>query len=158
MMRETVPSLIQPDDEYNRVLAENVHPAEWINPEPRGRYNLVVIGAGTAGLVTAAIASALGAKVALIERHLMGGDCLNVGCVPSKALVRAARAWSDVRQAHVFGLHTAGTIKQDFAAVMAPCASCGHGSAPMIRRNDSKCWESMSFSVRDNSWEDTPWK
>jgi pyruvate/2-oxoglutarate dehydrogenase complex dihydrolipoamide dehydrogenase (E3) component len=119
MMRETVPSLIQPDDEYNRVLAENVHPAEWINPEPRGRYNLVVIGAGTAGLVTAAIASALGAKVALIERHLMGGDCLNVGCVPSKALVRAARAWSDVRQAHVFGLHTAGTIKQDFAAVMA---------------------------------------
>ena len=95
MMRETAPSLIQPDDEYNRVLAENVHPAEWINPEPRGRYNLVVIGAGTAGLVTAAIAAALGAKVALIERHLMGGDCLNVGCVPSKALVRAARAWPD---------------------------------------------------------------
>ena len=51
----------------------------------RGRYNLVVIGAGTAGLVCAAGAAGLGARVALIERHLMGGDCLNVGCVPSKA-------------------------------------------------------------------------
>ena len=69
-----------------------MHPADWANPEPAGRYNLVVIGAGTAGLVTAAGAAGLGARVALVERHLMGGDCLNVGCVPSKALIRAARA------------------------------------------------------------------
>ena len=79
-------ALILPDDSFNQELVRNVHPSQWQNPTPSGRYNLVVIGAGTAGLVTAAIASALGAKVALIERHLMGGDCLNVGCVPSKGI------------------------------------------------------------------------
>ena len=82
----------QPFDEHNRRLIDNVHPSNWVNPQPSGRYNMVVIGAGTAGLVTAAGAAGLGAKVALIERHLMGGDCLNVGCVPSKALIRCARA------------------------------------------------------------------
>ena len=83
---------VEPQDQYNRVLVSNVHPADWVNPEPAPSYNLVVIGAGTAGLVTAAAAAGLGAKVALIEKHLMGGDCLNVGCVPSKALIRSARA------------------------------------------------------------------
>ena len=81
---ETDPVLF-PADEYNRNLRGNVHPADWVNPEPASRYNLVVIGAGTAGLVTAAGAAGLGARVALIESNLMGGDCLNVGCVPSKA-------------------------------------------------------------------------
>ena len=61
----------------------NVRPADWRNPTPAPRYHLVVIGAGTAGLVSAAIAAGLGARVALVERHEMGGDCLNVGCVPS---------------------------------------------------------------------------
>lgn len=65
-------------------LLDNVHPREWRDPEPEQRYNLVVIGAGSGGLVTAAGAAGVGAKVALIEEHLMGGDCLNVGCVPSK--------------------------------------------------------------------------
>ena len=86
----TLPQL-QPYDEHNRRLESNVHPADWENPKPRDRYHLVVIGAGTAGLVTAAGAAGLGAKVALIERELMGGDCLNVGCVPSKALIGAGR-------------------------------------------------------------------
>ncbi len=85
------PALL-PLDEHNRTLEQNVHPPDWENPTPVGRYNLVVIGAGTAGLVTAAGAAGLGAKVALIERELMGGDCLNVGCVPSKSLISAARA------------------------------------------------------------------
>jgi pyruvate/2-oxoglutarate dehydrogenase complex dihydrolipoamide dehydrogenase (E3) component len=119
MTGEAMPPLIEPDDEYNRMLVQNVHPSNWVNPEPAGRYNLVVIGAGTAGLVTAAVATALGAKVALIEKHLMGGDCLNVGCVPSKAVIRAARAWTNVRHADEFGVHIAGTVKYDFAAVMA---------------------------------------
>jgi pyruvate/2-oxoglutarate dehydrogenase complex dihydrolipoamide dehydrogenase (E3) component len=70
-------------------------------------------------LVTAAIASALGAKVALIERHLMGGDCLNVGCVPSKGVIRAAKAWTAVREAEQFGLHIPGEVKRDFGAAMA---------------------------------------
>jgi pyruvate/2-oxoglutarate dehydrogenase complex dihydrolipoamide dehydrogenase (E3) component len=84
---------VEPFDRFNQELVANVHPAGWVNPEPRGRYHLVVIGAGTAGLVTASIAAGLGARVALIERYLMGGDCLNVGCVPSKGMISAARAW-----------------------------------------------------------------
>ncbi|MER3425461.1 MAG: FAD-containing oxidoreductase, partial [Nitrospiraceae bacterium] len=99
------PALVLPDDVHNRKLVQNVHPPDWVNPEPRGRYNIVVIGAGTAGLVTAAISSALGAKVALIEKHLMGGDCLNVGCVPSKAVIRASRIWAEMRRVDEFGLH-----------------------------------------------------
>ena len=76
---------LSPQDIYNAELLAQVHPPDWVNPKPEGRYNLVVIGGGTAGLVTAAGAAGLGARVALIERHLMGGDCLNTGCVPSKA-------------------------------------------------------------------------
>ncbi|HXX76751.1 MAG TPA: mercuric reductase [Nitrospiraceae bacterium] len=111
--------LILPDDEYNRQLVGNVHPSNWVNPEPSGRYNIVVIGAGTAGLVTAVIAAGVGAKVALVERHLMGGDCLNVGCVPSKGMIRAARAWSDLKHAEEFGLHIPPGVKYDFGQVMA---------------------------------------
>ena len=112
-------TLMLPNDQFNEELINNVHPPKWQNPTPSGRYNLVVIGAGTAGLVTAAIASALGAKVALIERHLMGGDCLNVGCVPSKGVIRAAKAWAAVRDAQQFGLHVLGDVKPDFGEAMA---------------------------------------
>ena len=109
---------VSPLDEHNKLLVGNVHPSPWVNPEPSGRYNLVVIGAGTAGLVTANGAAGLGAKVALIERHLMGGDCLNVGCVPSKALIRAAHAAADVRDAVEFGVNVPAGSKVDFAKVM----------------------------------------
>ncbi len=112
-------SLVLPNDEYNQQLVTNVHPADWVNPEPTGRYNIVVIGAGTAGLITAVVAASLGAKVALIEKHLMGGDCLNVGCVPSKGVIRAARAWADLRKAAEFGLHIPAGVTYDFGAVMA---------------------------------------
>ncbi|HKT34527.1 MAG TPA: mercuric reductase [Nitrospira sp.] len=108
-----------PADEFDRVLAENVHPTNWVNPRPEGRYNIVVIGAGTAGLITAVISASLGAKVALIEKHLMGGDCLNVGCVPSKGIIRAARAWADLRQAGEFGIRLPPGITYDFGAVMS---------------------------------------
>lgn len=75
---------IPPMDVHNRKLVNNVHPPDWVNPTPVECYDLVVIGSGTAGLVTAKGAAGLGVglKVALIEKHLMGGDCLNVGCVP----------------------------------------------------------------------------
>src|SRR5215468_5355527 len=111
--------LILPNDEYNQQLVGNVHPSNWINPEPTGRYNIVVIGAGTAGLVTAVIAAGVGAKVALVERHLLGGDCLNVGCVPSKCIIRSARAAGDLREAQRFGVATNGAVDVDFEAVMA---------------------------------------
>jgi pyruvate/2-oxoglutarate dehydrogenase complex dihydrolipoamide dehydrogenase (E3) component len=85
-----------PWDEHDQALVASVHPPDWSNPTAAARYDLVVIGAGTAGLVAAAGAAGLGARVALVERDRMGGDCLNVGCVPSKALIRAARAWATV--------------------------------------------------------------
>ncbi len=110
---------LYPADAYNSTLQDNVHPTDWINPEPAGRYNLVVIGAGTAGLVTAAGAAGLGAKVALIESSLMGGDCLNVGCVPSKALIRASRAAHELRTAGELGVSVGAGVSIDFAAVMA---------------------------------------
>lgn len=109
---------VLPRDQHNETLVANVHPPDWVNPEPQGRYNLVVIGAGTAGLVTAAGAAGLGAKVALIERHLMGGDCLNVGCVPSKGVIRASRAIFDARTGGEFGVRHSDGIGFDFGAAM----------------------------------------
>jgi len=109
---------VPPMDRHNQALVSYVHPPDWQNPVPTGRYNLVVIGAGTAGLVTAAGAAMLGAKVALIEQHLMGGDCTNVGCVPSKAMIRSARAVQAVRQAHQYGVQVPDGVKVDFAQVM----------------------------------------
>lgn len=111
------PALL-PADDANQRLESLVHPPDWVNPVPTGRYNLVVLGAGTAGLVTAAGAAGLGAKVALIERDLMGGDCLNVGCVPSKALISAARAAAAARMASEFGIHGSGKPQADFGAIM----------------------------------------
>lgn len=105
-------------DAWQASLLDNLHPGAWINPRPSGRYNLVVLGAGTAGLVCAAGAAGLGAKVALVERHLMGGDCLNYGCVPSKALLRAARVAHLVRGAAAFGIDTGVDATVDFATVM----------------------------------------
>lgn len=109
---------IEPLDEFNRELLAHVHPADWTNPRAKDRYHLVVIGAGTAGLVCASAAAGLGASVALVERHLMGGDCLNVGCVPSKALIRAARSWHAAREsAKAFGGPDVSG-RGDFGAVM----------------------------------------
>jgi pyruvate/2-oxoglutarate dehydrogenase complex dihydrolipoamide dehydrogenase (E3) component len=114
----TLAPQVLPDDVYNRELVSRVHPPDWANPEPAARYNLVVIGAGTAGLVSAAGAAGLGAKVALVERDFLGGDCLNVGCVPSKALIRAARAFADVRDAGGYGVAVPPGARVEFAAVM----------------------------------------
>lgn len=116
-MRE-IPAIV-PRDQYNEKLAANTHPTEWINPEPQKSYNLVVIGAGTAGLVTAAGAAGLGARVALIEKQFLGGDCLNVGCVPSKCVIRSSRAVREMRDAARFGIRTPASIEPDFGAVMA---------------------------------------
>lgn len=79
--------------------------------------NLIVIGAGAGGLVAAYIAAALKAKVTLIEKHRMGGDCLNTGCVPSKALIRSARFLAQARRAKEFGFDSA-TVEFDFARIM----------------------------------------
>ncbi len=127
------PVPIEPMDEHNRRLLANVHPPQWVNPEPADRYNLVVIGAGAGGLVSSIGAASLGAKVALVERHLLGGDCLNVGCVPSKALIRCARAYADLRDAEQYGVKVTGTADVDFAAVMERMRRL----RAQISRNDS---------------------
>mgnify|MGYP000187149128 CR=1 FL=1 len=116
--KDSVLIQLQPHEEDNQKLESNVHPPQWQNPIPKECYQLVVIGAGTAGLVTAAGAAGLGARVALVERELMGGDCLNVGCVPSKGLIAAARVAATVRDAEAFGVHVPDGSSVDFGKAM----------------------------------------
>jgi pyruvate/2-oxoglutarate dehydrogenase complex dihydrolipoamide dehydrogenase (E3) component len=113
-----MPTTVLPNDRFNRELVANVRPPNWKNPEAADRYNLVVIGAGPAGLVTASVAAGLGAKVALIERDLMGGDCLNFGCIPSKSVVRTARAWASIDEGAEFGLEIPERITRRFDIAM----------------------------------------
>ncbi len=107
-----------PQDVNDETLISNVHPLDWKDPKPASRYHLVVIGAGTAGLVAAAGAAGLGARVALVERHLLGGDCLNAGCVPSKSIIRSSRVETELHEAGRFGLNISGETQVDFARVM----------------------------------------
>ena len=109
---------ISPLDEHNTKFLDLLHPKKWVDPEPKPSYNLVVIGAGAGGLVSAAGAAGVGARVALIESHLLGGDCLTVGCVPSKALLRCAKAAAAVRNAAEFGVKVSGDVSVDFGFVM----------------------------------------
>src|ERR1017187_7415252 len=106
------------DHRDNRILLGNIRPETWANPQPVGKYNLVIIGAGPAGLFAAAKAVALGAKVALIERNLLGGACLNFGCIPSKTIISTSRLYAEMRNAENFGARVPGEIKVDFPAVM----------------------------------------
>jgi pyruvate/2-oxoglutarate dehydrogenase complex dihydrolipoamide dehydrogenase (E3) component len=93
-------------------------PPDWRNPTPQGAYHLLVIGAGPAGLVAARAAATLGARVALIERHQLGGTSLNHGCVPSKTLIRSARLYAEMRSAANFGVEPPAEIRVDFDAAM----------------------------------------
>jgi len=101
----------------DRRLVSLVHPPDWTNPTPPRRYDLVVLGGGTAGLVSSVGAALLGAKVALCERALLGGDCLVYSCVPSKALLRSAHLAHEVQEAAALGVET-GDVEVDFAAVL----------------------------------------
>ncbi|MDH5637145.1 MAG: mercuric reductase [Nitrospinota bacterium] len=121
---------VEPMDESNKALLSNVHPDKWNNPEPAHIYNLVVVGAGTAGLVSAIGAAGLGAKVALVERHMMGGDCLNVGCVPSKSLIRPARLAHEMKTAARLGLTGADTRPEDFPRIMERLRKIRAGISP----------------------------
>ena len=112
------PTLIE-SDPHDQALLDHVHPAAWKNPAPAARYDLVVVGAGTAGLVSALGAAGLGARVALVERAFLGGDCLNHGCVPSKGVIRASRAVYDARESGAFGVETTTPPQANFSTAMA---------------------------------------
>lgn len=103
--------------------------ARWPMPK-RFDYNVVVIGAGSAGLVSSYVASVVKAKVALVERHAMGGDCLNTGCVPSKAFLRSAGVTAELRRAAEFGVSCNGEIRVDFGSVMKRVARVQADVAP----------------------------
>lgn len=99
-------------------LRENTFPPGWRNPEPSGTYDLVIIGAGPAGLFAARGAATLGRRVALIERQHLGGNCLNVGCVPSKALICTSRLYARMREAAELGVPRPPGMLIDVRAAM----------------------------------------
>ncbi|QOW18496.1 mercuric reductase [Lysobacter ciconiae] len=105
-------------DRHEEERLGNVRPPGWCNPRPTGRYDLAILGGGTAGLTAAAEARSRGARVALIESGLLGGTCLNTGCVPSKSLVHSARTVDGWRDAAIHGNGPAAAERVDFASVM----------------------------------------
>ena len=129
---------LAPLNDADAELADLVRPATWRNPTAAEKYDLVVLGGGTAGLVSAIGAAGLGARVALIERHMLGGDCLNTGCVPSKALIRSARLVGEIKRAASLGVTPPGAWSVDFQAVMnrmrqRRAAIAVHDSAARVR-------------------------
>jgi len=121
-------SHVWPMDSHNTTLLDNVHPPDWNDPKANksdgsSAYDLIAIGAGAGGLVTSASAAAVGAKVALIEANLMGGDCLNVGCVPSKAIIHSANlahtVKGDIKRLEAAGIFVdPNAVTVDFEKVM----------------------------------------
>ncbi|GGA02604.1 mercuric reductase [Dyella caseinilytica] len=111
-------SFITPEDAYERERIANVRPHTWNNPPPTTPYQLVIIGAGPAGVAAAEVANALGARVALIERDMIGGDCLTNGCIPSKTMIRTAQLYAEMRDARRYGAEMPSDITVDFPAVM----------------------------------------
>src|SRR5271167_4793410 len=117
MRQEHLSSRVSSNDD-ERTLLQNVRPLDWRNPEPVATYNLVIIGAGPAGVLTALSAARVGAKVALIERNRFGGVCFNVGCISSKAIIRTSRLYAEMRNAENFGAQVPTGISVEFSAVM----------------------------------------
>jgi pyruvate/2-oxoglutarate dehydrogenase complex dihydrolipoamide dehydrogenase (E3) component len=118
MTHDEVSGGAMPRDPDSGALLANVHPPSWHNPQPAGTYDLVVLGAGPAGMLAARGAATLGRRVALIERNLLGGNSLNVGCVPSKALIRSAQLYARMRDAQNLGVPQPDAMRIDVAQAM----------------------------------------
>jgi len=117
-------SSVWPLDELNTELLNNVHPPDWQDPKADGdTYDVVVIGAGVGGLIAAGSSAGVGGKVAMIEAHMLGGDCLNTGCVPSKAFIHSANMAhglkNDVARMEEAGVFVdPSSVRVDFEQVM----------------------------------------
>ena len=107
-----------PLDQFNQNLLNDVFPKAWKNPKPADIYDLVVIGGGPGGMTAAMTAAKLNAKVALVEKEHLGGECLSAGCIPSKALLRSSRVAAQVRDASDFGIEIPKGWKVNFPSVM----------------------------------------
>jgi pyruvate/2-oxoglutarate dehydrogenase complex dihydrolipoamide dehydrogenase (E3) component len=107
------PAESRADDKYVVARLANVHPPNWVNPSADKVYDLVVLGAGPGGLTAAREARRLGARVAIVESGAIGGDRLNEGSVPSKALIRTSRAYADMRAAEQFGARSPANVQVD---------------------------------------------
>jgi len=118
MLQRNTTSPGTPQDANERERLAHLHPVDWRNPAPEGCYRLVIVGAGPAGVAAAEAAAAAGVKVALIERNLIGGTCLNLGCVPSKTIIRTSRLYAEIRDAARYGAQRPDDIRVDFGAVM----------------------------------------
>jgi pyruvate/2-oxoglutarate dehydrogenase complex dihydrolipoamide dehydrogenase (E3) component len=120
-MAELNTSSITSNESHDAIESErlsNLRPSDWRNPQPADKYSLVIVGAGTAGQTAAFAAAALGGKVALIEHKLFGGNCLNIGCVPSKSIIRTSRLYAGMRRAQQYGAAVPTDIRVDFGQVM----------------------------------------
>jgi pyruvate/2-oxoglutarate dehydrogenase complex dihydrolipoamide dehydrogenase (E3) component len=142
-----MPPELHPPDAHNAELLANAHPPDWKNLTPYGTYNLVAIGGGTAGIISALGTAGLGGKAALIERHLLGGDCLNYGCVPSKALIRAARAVHEVASASRFGIQGAAIANDKAAAFTAAMERMRQLRARISHHDSAERFTSLGVDV-----------
>jgi len=138
---------VWPLDAYNAELLNEVHPRGFESQEPYEEYDLIAIGAGAGGLVSSKQSARRGAKSAMISEHLAGGDCLNVGCVPSKALIRSARAVAQVKKAAEFGV-IVGDFKVDFSAVMTHVRKCRAMISPADGHSGSEATGAHVFQGR----------
>lgn len=124
----------QPPDKLNGEWLSHVQPADYRNPSPKECYDMLVIGAGSAGKTVAKRAADMGKATALVENRAIGGVCNNFGCIPSKALLRCGRVIAEVRGADRFGIRIDGAIEADFPAIMKRMrrlrAETGPGNSP----------------------------
>jgi pyruvate/2-oxoglutarate dehydrogenase complex dihydrolipoamide dehydrogenase (E3) component len=111
-------------DEYRAKFQRDIFPSNWKNPQPADLYDMLIIGAGPGGMTAASIARSFDAKVALVENVHFGGECLNVGCIPSKALIRSSRVAAEVRNAHEYGIEIPKGWKVDFKSIMQRVYRC----------------------------------
>ena len=144
MQSDTMTPPALPEKHDDRRLLEDAPSSAGQNPRPGGKYNLVVLGGGPAGILAACAAAALGAKVALVERNLLGGTCLNTGCIPSKSILRTSRLYADMRDADTFGAQVPKDIRVDFAAVMARMR---HIRARIGSRNSAERLSALGIDV-----------